>query len=774
MYKVNYAFSLFAPAALLCVGLIGCQSLQKNDFINRSVAHAPASATLLGPVVSKDKIQFNIFSSAATRVEIYFYKKALGADEVARFELAKNPTDSVWSVDVAWSKLNQLGLGQNIFYGYRLWGPNWEYTSDWVKGSTKGFKAHVDDKGNRFNPNKLILDPYAREISHDPINSQHQDFSYFQTGQDNYQKDSGPFASKGIVLLKNLTDSTTRIRRPLKDEIIYEVHLKGLTANDFSVPTKLRGTYRGAALKAKYLKDLGVTAVEFLPVQETQNDQNSLKESTNGANYWGYMTINYFSPDRRFSSDKSIGGPTAEFRAMTEAFHKVGIKVYVDVVYNHTSEGGVGGDANQADLISYRGIDNSAYYLLTADKKRYWENTGTGNNLNTAHPVARNLIVDSLIYWKNKLGVDGFRFDLAPVLGNSQLENGFRFDKLDPENSLNRLVKELPVRLESGSGDGVDLMAEPWTTSSFNLGEFPSGWAEWNGSYRDKFRKHQNKDGFESITPGQLAQRFAGSADIFQNNGRKPWHSINFIDVHDGFTLADIYRYNSKINFQAWPMGPSDGGSDDNDSWDQDGNYEQQRQAARNALSFLMLSSGVPLIQGGDEFLRTLKGNNNAYNLDSVGNWLDWSQLKNNLSFNGFSKRIMKFRQAHSSLRNANYFDGQDHNGNGLTDITWHTANGSVPDSNYWSNSKQRFLAYRIDASETSGESVQSIFVAYNGQSSDVTVNLPTAYPGKNWYRISDTAAWFESQSNFSDKGDLLSNNNYDMKARSVLILIER
>lgn len=771
MNKLTLVFLL--STIPLCIGLISCQSLQKNDFANRSVAQAPAQTTLLGPVVSKDKIQFNIYSSKATRVEIYFYKQTLGADEVASLQLTKKLSDSVWSVDVPWKAINKMGLKQGIFYGYRIWGPNWEYTSDWTKGSSQGFKAHVDDQGNRFNPNKLLVDPYALEISHDPINAKNQNFSYFQTGQDNYLKDSGPLAPKSVVLLKKLADSTTRIQRPLKDEVIYEVQIKGFTANDPSVPGKLRGTYKGAALKAQYLKDLGVTAVEFLPVQETQNDQNGMKQSTEGTNYWGYMTINYFAPDRHFSSDKNMGGPTSEFRQMTETFHKAGIKVYVDVVYNHTSEGGVGNDENQADLISYRGIDNSAYYLLTSDKKHYWENTGVGNNLNTAHPVARNLIVDSLKYWKDKLGVDGFRFDLAPVLGNSQLENGFRFDKMNPENALNRLVKELPVRAESGSGDGVDLIAEPWTTSSYNIGEFPSGWAEWNGSYRDKFRQHQNKEGFEAITPGQLAARFAGSSDIFQNNGRKPWHSINFIDVHDGFTMADVYRYNTKNNLQPWPMGPSDGGSDNNDSWDQGGNFDQQRQAARNAMSFLMMSAGVPLIQGGDEFQRTLKGNNNAYNLDAATNWLDWSQIKNNLLFKTFSQKLMKFRSAHPSLRRANYFDGQDHNANGLKDITWYASNGYEPNSNYWGDSKQRFLAYRIDATEVTGESVNSILVAYNGHSSEVTMNLPAPTAGKNWYRISDTAAWFEAQSNFSDNGDLIK-DNYGMKARSVLVFVER
>lgn len=781
------------------VGIIFLLNLNSSLGLAQTQTQTQATASALGAAFDSvsQNLNFRIYSAKATHIEVYMYKNAMGEKAIAHLNLVKNLNTQIWSAKISKEKINQLKLSENIFYGYRLWGPNWIYDSKWSLDSEQqravGFQSDVDSEGNRFNPNKLLLDPYALEISHDPLNLKNFDYSFFQSGADARFKDSELVAPKGIVFLNKQfsqpSDSKSKPQRAFKDEIIYEVHLRGLTKNDMQIPQNLRGTYKGAALKAAYLKKLGVTAVEFLPVQESQNDLNDFnadKKSAEGVNYWGYMTINYFSPDRRFAFDQTPGGPTKEFKQMTEAFHAAGIKVYLDVVYNHTFEGGLGSDTDKADLISYRGIDNSSYYLLSSDHKHYWENTGTGNNLNTAQPVVRNLILDSLKYWKNKMGVDGFRFDLAPVLGNSMIENGFSFNKFDSQNALNRLVKELPVRPDSG-GEGADLIAEPWTTSSYNIGEFPWGWAEWNGSFRDIFRQFQNKSGVVGITPSMLAQKFVGSSEIFQNNGRKPWHSVNFMDAHDGFTLADIFKYNSKNNFLSWPYGSSDGGSDNNDSWDQNNNLLQQRQSARNAMVFLALSAGVPMIQGGDEFLRTLNGNNNSYNLDNSANWLDWSLVNNNENnhFYNLTQKLFSFRQAHSSLRPITYFDGTDHNQNGLKDITWYTAEGLEPSENYWTNSQNRFLAYQIDASEFKNESVNSIYVATNGFDHDVNLTIPCQKPkGQlkssssecHWYRVSDTADWFENQNNIRESGaeDSLTNLNYVIHARSVLILIEK
>jgi glycogen operon protein len=394
------------------------------------------------------------------------------------------------------------------------------------------------------------------------------------------------------------------------------------------------------------------------------------KEVTIGERRMRYDPNNYFSPDRRYASDKSAGGPTREFKSLVKALHDQGIKVYVDMVYNHTGEGGVSSDGSTAPVRSWRGLDNAAYYLLWKGDRRYYTQVAAvpGAPVNAAHPVMRQQILDALAYWKEVLGVDGFRFDLAPVLGNNVLEGGFEFDKLDPQNVLNRAVRELPVRPDGG-GDGVDLIAEPWGGAQAQ-GQFPSGWAEWNDAFRNAFRKSQNKLGVENVSPGELAARFAGSSDWFQDDGRKPWHSVNFLVAHDGFSLRDLYAYNTKQNGQAWPKGPSDGGSDDNKSWDQGGSPPLQRQAARTGLALLMVSAGVPMISGGDEMYRTQFGNNNPYNVDSAAMHLNFQDAQTFPRHFAFSQKLFAFRQAHAALRPANFFRGQDGNQNGLKDIT--------------------------------------------------------------------------------------------------------
>ncbi len=369
-----------------------------------------------------------------------------------------------------------------------------------------------------------------------------------------------------------------------------------------------------------------MTAVEFLPLQETQNDTNDVDPTgTAGDNYWGYMTVGYFAPDRRYAADRSPGGPTREFKEMVKAYHDAGLKVFVDVVYNHTAEGGPwsASDKNTYNLFSWRGLDNPTYYSLTGDRQSPWDNTGVGGNYNTANPVAQNLIVDSLAYWKDTLGVDGFRFDLASVLGNTCQHGCFSYSRTDPGTALNRLAAEMPARPATG-GSGVDWIAEPWAigAGTYQVGNFPAGWSEWNGIYRDTLRRDQNELGVAAVTPGELATRFAGSSDLYGDDGRRPAASVDFMVAHDGFTLKDLYSCNGKNNGQAWPYGPSDGGSDGNDSWDQGGDAGAQRKAARNGTALLMLSAGIPMITGGDEYLRSLRCNNNPYNLDSPANWL--------------------------------------------------------------------------------------------------------------------------------------------------------
>jgi isoamylase len=493
------------------------------------------------------------------------------------------------------------------------------------------------------------------------------------------------------------------------------------------------------------------------------------------------MTLNYFAPDRRYSSDKTPGGPTREWKAMVKAFHDAGIKVYIDVVYNHTGEGGAWGGTDGLtvyNLMSWRGLDNPTYYSLTNDLKYSWDNTGVGGNYNTRNTIAQNLIVDSLAYWRTTLGVDGFRFDLASVLGNTCQHGCFNFSKTDTGNAINRIVAELPPR-PAGGGSGLDLIAEPWAIggNSYQVGGFPSGWAEWNGIYRDSMRKKQNKMGVEAVSPAELANRFAGSSDLYGDDGRKPWNSVNFMVAHDGFTLNDLYAYNTKQNSQPWPYGPSDGGEDNNNSWNQGGVVADQRKAARTGLAFLMLSAGVPMITGGDEALRTQFGNNNAYNLDSSANWLFWTRDTIETNHQTYTSRLIAFRKAHPALRPANFYSGVDNNGNVMEQLRWFEPDGTQADSAYLTNANNHAIAWRIDGSEF-GDSASAIYVAYNGWSGNVNFTLPWPGTGKQWYRVTDTATWNEGPNTVVVPGSeaLIGGEYtiYSVEARSLLLLIAK
>ena len=728
-------------------------------------------------------ITFRVYSSRATRIEVWVYQAATGAQEKVRYVMTKDAATQVWSKTASVATLkNTYGITGPVYYGYRAWGPNWTYSSSWTKGSATGFVTDIDASGNRFNPNKLLLDPYAREISQDPNTATCTDGTIYASGALHRNKDSGTCASKGIVLANDATSFGTKPSRAFKDDIVYEVHPRGLTMNDTSIPLFQRGTYAGAALKAAHLASVGVTAVEFLPVQETQNDTNDVDPtSTSGDNYWGYMTLNYFAPDRRYSSDKTAGGPTREFKAMVKAFHDAGIKVYIDVVYNHTGEGGSWGGSDGLtvyNVMSWRGLDNPTYYSLTSNLQYSWDNTGVGGNYNTRNPIAQNLIIDSLAHWRDVIGVDGFRFDLASVLGNTCQHGCFNFDKMDPGNALNRIVNELPPRAAAG-GSGLDLIAEPWAIggNSYQVGGFPSGWSEWNGLYRDALRKKQNQLGVEVVTTGTLASRFAGSSDLYGDDGRKPWNSVNFMVAHDGFTLNDLYAYNSKQNNQPWPYGPSDGGDDNNHSWNQGGVVTHQRRAARTGMAFMMLSAGVPMFNGGDEALRTQFGNNNVYNLDSPANWLYWTRSTVEADFETFTRRMIAFRKAHPALRPLNFYASTDTNGNVMEQMRWFKPDGAVADAAYFGSASNHAIAWRIDGSEF-GDSASAIYVAYNGWSGNVNFTLPWPGSGKQWYRVTDTATWNEGANTVANPGSeaLIGGEwaTYGVEARSLLVLIAK
>ncbi|MDO6719192.1 isoamylase [Psychrosphaera sp. 1_MG-2023] len=730
--------------------------------------------------VNQQQINFRIFSANATKVELYLYDQATGVEEVAQYSLTKDNND-IWSTTLDVNALDPR-LSNTIYYGYRVWGPNWPYNAAWEKGTNVGFISDVDAQGNRFNPNKLLSDPYAKELSHDHLTPQWNDGTIYASGPSYRNIDSGLQAPKGILLAADSQSIGIKPTRALKDDIIYEVNVRGLTKNDTSIPEQFRGTYQGAALKAQYLADLGISAVEFLPVQETQNETNDMVTSTDGDNYWGYMTLNYFAPDRRYASDKSAGGPTKEFKAMVKAFHDKGIKVFIDVVYNHTGEGGawINGDSSTYNLYSWRGLDNSTYYSLTNDKQHSWDNTGVGGNYNTVNPIAQDLIIDSLEYWQTTLGVDGFRFDLASVLGNTCEHGCFNFDKMASNNALNRIINEFTERPTWG-GQGSDFIAEPWAIggNSYQVGGFPAGWSEWNGKYRDTLRKDQNLLGAEDTTLGELANIFTGSASLYQDDGRAPWNSVNFVVAHDGLTLKDLYSCNSSNNSQLWPYGPSDGGESNNHSWDQ-GWYNQaqeQRKAARNGFALLMLSAGTPMITGGDEYLRSIQCNNNPYNLDSIANWLnfDWSADQQN--FNTFAKRMIEFRKNHPSLRPASFYQGIDTNSNYMEQLVWFQPDGNVASGQYFNDANNHAIAYRIDSSEFN-EQTSAIYVAYNGWSGNVNFTLPWPGAGKNWYRVTDTSNWNEGENTVKPVGseDFIGGEytSYGLNGRAILVLIAK
>jgi glycogen operon protein len=728
----------------------------------------------------KVEVAFRVRAPRATRMEIWIYAAATGADPILKQAMAvESGGGFTFTVQVA--DLKAAGLQDTIYYGYRAWGPNWVFDPAWTPGSGIGFATDVDQQGNRFNPNKLLLDPYALEVSHNPLTPAHPSPLEYQSGTVSRLADTGPFAPKGIVLDLPNPDFGVKPTGSFKDDIVYEVHLRGLTKNDPTVPAALQGTYAGAALRADYLKALGVTAVEFQPVHESQNGLNNLPQYPDHHNYWGYDSCSYFAPGRRYASDPSPGGPTNEWIAMVKAFHAAGLKVYVDVVYNHHDEAVWNDNTGTiAEIYSLRGLDNTGYYeILSASAPNLYQNdNGVGPNINAASSTVRNLVLDSLKYWTGVMGADGFRFDLAAVLGNADANGGYSFNPDDPDNILNRAVTELPAR-PAGGGAGVDLIAEPYTADGAGQeqGNFPVGWSEWNDRYRDVFRASQNKLGCIAVTPGSIATRFAGSDDLFRARGRKPWNSVNYLTVHDGMTLRDLYSYSGTTHDQPFPFGPSEGGrsAEAEMCWDHGGDPVQQVQAVRTGLAILLLSAGTPLISGGSEIYRTQFGNNNAYNIDTIATWLDWTTAGQQSALTAYTGQLMQFRHAHPCLRPADFFTGTDHNGNGLKDLTWYRDNGAEVDPEYFQDANNHFLAYRLDESEFGGPA-NSVYVAYNGWSDPIVANLPAPSPGKNWFVTADTSASAQAWGNIHPSGGeaLLGAWQYTVQGRSLVLLLER
>jgi glycogen operon protein len=766
----------------------------------------------LGAHLAGETATFAVYSRNATRVLLEIYDASTAAP--ARFDYwMERGSDHVWR-----ARLNAVRNG--AYYGFRCWGPNWPFSAQWRRGgSAAGFIADVDANGNRFNPNKLLFDPYARELSHDRETPEMKDVHHHNAGmygtgpdlyagnQDRYPPvvrrvfDTGPWAPKS-VLVQDVTPTGAKPRILQKDAVIYEAHLRGLTRhpsssrlvsilngisgfeNVVNVPEALRGTYAGAAYMAKYLKALGISAVEFLPVHEFANDLNpegspgwdrAVDEPPQGNN-WGYMTYGYFAPDTRYAHDRSPGGPTREFKNMVKAFHDEGIEVYLDVVYNHTGEGGIwDGSANTAEVLSMRGLDNAEYYALAVGNRYYWDSTGCGNNLDASKPVVRQLIKDSLEYWSREMGVDGFRFDLATVLGRTGPGYGFEGGA--------QLLGEIARLAEDRH---FEVIAEAWDTAGYHVGDFPSGWAEWNGEYRDAVRRFMKGD----ACIGSFVRSVNGDFHRFHDQGG-PHKSVNFITAHDGFTLMDLVSYNHKNNGVLWPFGPSDGGADNNHSWDSGGDHALRRARMRNMVTTQIFSRGVPMLLGGDEFARTQNGNNNPYKIDSIAAWQNFDMIAsssptevptggsgtyhhnygndaNPTGKNGFflfTKFLLDLRKAHPCLRQDRFADFALDYGDDVT--YWFKAEDGVSDFTW----DARCLHWRIDGSAVRDS---DFLICLNMWHEAVRFAIPQLRPGRRWVRLIDTAPWAEVHGNhWLRENAAVIESTYLVHPHSTVVLAE-
>jgi isoamylase len=539
------------------------------------------------------------------------------------------------------------------------------YLPDVAPGQRYGFRVHGPwdpPAGVRCNPAKLLLDPYARavagEVRWDPA-------VYGHAADDPNRadgSDSAPYVPRSVLVAGDFDWGDDRPPgRPMADSIFYEVHVKGFTELHPDVPQELRGTYAGLAHPAAvaHLQQLGVTAVELLPVHQFVHDAQLVERGL--CNYWGYQSIGYFAPHNAYSSAGDGGGQVDEFRGMVRALHAAGLEVIIDVVFNHTAEGSEAGPT-----LCFRGIDNAAYYRLQDDRSRYVDDTGCGNTVDLYLPQPLRLVMDSLRYWVQEMHVDGFRFDLAASLGRGASD-------FDVHSAFLEGVGQDPVLAQ------VKLIAEPWDIGAYDVGQFPAGWSEWNGKYRDTVRD------FWRSTAGtlpDLATRISGSRDLYGHGGRRPTASVNIVTVHDGFTLADLVSYNGKHN-EANGENNRDG-TDDNRSWncgvegptDDPAILELRARQQRNLIATLMLSEGVPLLLGGDEFARSQGGNNNAYCQDNELTWLDWKAAAKNTDLVDFTARLCRLREQHPVFRRRQFFNGTPAPETTRDDLDWYRPDG--------------------------------------------------------------------------------------------------
>ncbi len=693
----------------------------------------PGKPYPLGATYDGTGTNFSIFSEAAERVQLCLFDDE-GKEN--RFDLAE-VTTFCWH-----GYLPGIEPGQR--YGFRVYGP-------WAP-----------HEGKRCNPAKLLLDPYAKAVEGETQWNQAV-FPYRFGDPDGppEEGDSSPFVSKSVVINPFFDwgyDQPPRIS--LHETTIYEVHVKGFTARHPDIPAELQGKYAGLAHPAAidYLKRLGITAVELLPVHQFFHDPHLVERGLR--NYWGYNSIGYFAPHNEYSSRGQRGQQVQEFKQMVKALHEAGIEVILDVVYNHTAEGN-----HLGPMLCFKGIDNAAYYRLVVEDLRYYmDYTGTGNSLNMRHPHVLQLLMDSLRYWVLEMHVDGFRFDLAATLARE-------LHDVDRLSAFFDLIQQDPVVSQ------VKLIAEPWDVGEggYQVGNFPPLWSEWNGKYRDCVRDFWRG---EDRTLGEFAYRLTGSSDLYEDTGRRPLASINFITAHDGFPLQDLVSYNEKHNEangeenrdgeshnRSWNCG-AEGPTDDAEV------LTLRARQKRNFLATLFVSQGVPMILGGDEMGRTQKGNNNAYCQDNEVSWTDWNAVDADLL--EFTTRLIEFRRQHAVFRRRRWFQGKTIHGSEMHDIEWFTPEGEVMAEEHWGEGFAKSLAVflngqAIPSPDARGERIldDSFYILFNAHYEPIPFMLPEAKWGQKWTKVFATneLAFTDEERHFPAGKEVI------VEARSLLVL---
>ncbi|MDR1444452.1 MAG: glycogen debranching protein GlgX [Treponema sp.] len=677
----------------------------------KTLAAEGGNALPLGAVKTEQGVNFAVFSRHATSLALILFET--DKPDSPRTEISldpkRNKTGDIWHCHIR-------GLEAGTCYLYRADGP------------------YQPEEGERFNSHKALLDPYAKALTslegwnlgtclgYDP-GDPGLDLSYSLL--DNFS------TQPRCIVIDDVFDwqGDSPLNYPLRFSVLYETHVRGLTRHPSSA-VEHPGTYRGVIEKIPYFKDLGITGLEFLPIQEFNERENFMVNPRSGealVNYWGYSTIAFFAPKGSYAANNASGGQVREFKEMVRELHRAGIEVILDIVFNHTAEGN-----ERGPTLSLRGLDNRIYYML-AENKRYYKNySGCGNTLNCNHPVVRGFIMDCLRYWVTEMHIDGFRFDLGSILGRDQ----------------NGSLMENPPMLEWIAEDPIlsntKIIAEAWDAGgAYQVGWFPGGrWAEWNDRFRDDMRCYWRGD---PKTTRHVATRLSGSSDLYLRDGRKPFHSINFITSHDGFTLNDLVSYNSKHNDENGENNRDGSGNNSSSNYGIEGPatnpaiVDLRLRQMKNFIGSMMVSLGTPMLLGGDEIGRTQRGNNNAYCQDNDISWYDWSLLEKNASLYRFAKRMIAFRLRHPGFMRPEFYTGRDGNYNAIPDISWFNEAGETPG---WETIGP-CIAFRMDGSKAevlADQDDNDFFIMFNGGEKTVRFSVAAPPDGKRWVRVVDTS----------------------------------